>query len=207
VRTTEANVDELLRAAIEQKRLIRLRYQNKDRIVEPHDYGVQNGSVKLLAYQIAGSSSGKLPNWRWMEASLISEIHLLNQTFPGRRRIPSGEHHKWGELFIRVEAADSDSLQATGLAVNDVKPTWDSAILAGAIAVLGYPRFRQLRGGLHSVLMISRFVSSKPCLGWQLCQATLSDAERTWLRNSRPDDARYWNLLTDLDSEHLSYGS
>ena len=38
-----------------------------------------------------------------------------------------------------------------------------------------------------------------------LCQDSLSGAERRWLRNSRPDTARYWNLLTDLDSENLTY--
>ena len=38
-----------------------------------------------------------------------------------------------------------------------------------------------------------------------LCQQTLSGAERQWLRRTRPADARYWNLLTDLDSEHLPY--
>ena len=52
------NVDELLRAAIEQKRLIELIYLEKRRIVEPHDYGVHNGLVKLLGYQVGGSSSG-----------------------------------------------------------------------------------------------------------------------------------------------------
>ncbi len=40
-----------------------------------------------------------------------------------------------------------------------------------------------------------------------LCQQTLSDAERQWLRRTRPADARYWNLLTDLDSEHLPYAA
>jgi len=40
-----------------------------------------------------------------------------------------------------------------------------------------------------------------------LCQRTLSDAERQWLRRVRPADARYWNLLTDLDSEKLPYAA
>jgi transcriptional regulator with XRE-family HTH domain len=40
-----------------------------------------------------------------------------------------------------------------------------------------------------------------------LCQSTLSDAERQWLRRTRPVDARYWNLLTDLDSKHLPYAA
>ncbi len=59
-------VNRLLWKAIEERRLIRLRYNDRERIVEPHDYGVQNGVVKLLAYQVAGSSKHKLPNWRWL---------------------------------------------------------------------------------------------------------------------------------------------
>jgi hypothetical protein len=104
----EPNVDPLLWAAIEHRRLLRLRYRNKERIVEPHDYGVHNGSVKLFGYQIGGASSHKLPNWRWMETDLISDVQLLNQTFPGGRPTPSGKHHKWDKLFIRVKPAHSD---------------------------------------------------------------------------------------------------
>src|SRR6266851_112273 len=98
-----SNVDEALRAAIEQKRLIQLFYRNKSRIVEPHDYGVHKGSVKLLGYQVGGFSSGRLPNWRWMEVNSISDIHLLNRTFPGGRPNPSGKHHEWDQLFLRVK--------------------------------------------------------------------------------------------------------
>ena len=105
----ESSVDELLRTAIEQRRLIRLLYRNKDRIVEPHDYGVHNGVVKLLGYQVGGASSGKLPNWRWMETDLISDIRLLDRTFPGGRPAPSGKHHQWDKLFIRVKSPDKDS--------------------------------------------------------------------------------------------------
>jgi hypothetical protein len=106
---SESNVDKLLRKAIQQRRLIRVLYGDRERIVEPHDYGVHRGSVKLLGYQVGGSSTGKLPNWRWMETHLISEIHLLDQTFPGGRGAPSGKHHQWDELFVRVRPADQDS--------------------------------------------------------------------------------------------------
>jgi hypothetical protein len=92
--------------AIKEKRLIRLRYKDRERIVEPHDYGVHKGLSKLLGYQVAGSSSHKLPSWRWMEEELISDIHLLDRTFPGGRFVPSGKHHKWDKLFIRVESAN-----------------------------------------------------------------------------------------------------
>lgn len=101
------SINLLLWAAIEQKRLIRLFYKNRERIVEPHDYGIHNGVVKLFAYQVGGSSSQKLPNWRWMEEDLISGIELLNRTFRGGRPAPSGKHHKWDKLFIRVKPAEN----------------------------------------------------------------------------------------------------
>jgi transcriptional regulator with XRE-family HTH domain len=40
-----------------------------------------------------------------------------------------------------------------------------------------------------------------------LCQDFLSDAERNWLRQTRPPDARHWNLLTDLTSQGLPYAA
>jgi hypothetical protein len=49
-------IDKLLRTAIEQKRLIRFNYRDKARIVEPHDYGVHKGSVKVFGYQVGGAS-------------------------------------------------------------------------------------------------------------------------------------------------------
>lgn len=103
----DPELDQLLRIAIEQTRLVRLRYRNKDRIVEPHDYGVHNGVIKLFAYQVGGASSAPLPNWRWMEAELITGAELLDKTFPGGRGAESGKHHKWDQLFLRVKPAES----------------------------------------------------------------------------------------------------
>jgi hypothetical protein len=104
-----ASVDELLRTAIEQKRLVRLVYKDKARIIEPHDYGVHNGSVKLLAFQVGGASRGRLPNWRWMEVNSISDVGLLDRTFPGGRPNASGKHHRWDQLFLRVGSAEKDA--------------------------------------------------------------------------------------------------
>jgi hypothetical protein len=104
----EPNVNPLIWAAIEQKRLLRFRYRNRERIVEPHDYGIHKGLVKLFGYQVGGSSSQKLPNWRWAEQDLISDIRLLDRSFPGGRPTKSGKHHKWDKLFIRVKPADKD---------------------------------------------------------------------------------------------------
>jgi hypothetical protein len=106
VPSTEPNINPEIYNAIDEARLLRRLYKNRERIVEPHDYGIQNGVAKLLAYQVAGSSSHRLPNWRWMEEELISDIHILDGTFPGGRPAPSGKHHKWDKLFIRVKPAD-----------------------------------------------------------------------------------------------------
>jgi len=40
-----------------------------------------------------------------------------------------------------------------------------------------------------------------------LCQQSLSEAERRWLRKARPADAQHWNLLTDLSAEVLPYAA
>jgi len=103
----DQKLDHLLRTAIEQTRLLRLGYRNKDRIVEPHDYGQHNGVIKLLTWQTGGSSSGPLPNWRWMDIDQISDAQLLDQTFWGARPTRSGKHHKWDKLFLRVKPAEN----------------------------------------------------------------------------------------------------
>jgi hypothetical protein len=89
--------------AIEQTRMIRLVYHQKERILEPHDHGILKGSVQLLGYQVAGSSSRALPNWLLMKADEITDFTLLDQTFPGGRPTISGNHIKWDKLFIRVK--------------------------------------------------------------------------------------------------------
>ncbi|MBI1787119.1 MAG: helix-turn-helix transcriptional regulator [Acidobacteria bacterium] len=40
-----------------------------------------------------------------------------------------------------------------------------------------------------------------------LCQDSLSDAERRWLRQVRPAEANHWNLLTDLKAQLLPYAA
>jgi hypothetical protein len=95
----------LLWTAIEHRRMIRLLYHRRNRILEPHDHGILNGSVQLLAYQVGGSSSRPLPNWILMKADEIVDLTLLDQIFPGGRPTASGKHLKWDKLFIRVKPA------------------------------------------------------------------------------------------------------
>jgi hypothetical protein len=88
--------------------MIRLVYHEKLRIVEPHDLGLLNGSVQLLAWQVDGSSSRPLPNWILMKVDEITDLHILLETFAGGRPTDSGQHVKWTRLFIRVKSADED---------------------------------------------------------------------------------------------------
>lgn len=39
-----------------------------------------------------------------------------------------------------------------------------------------------------------------------LCDASLTEAERKWLRVNRPPEAAHWNLLTDMKVENLPHG-
>ena len=102
------DINPLIWTAIEQKRLLRFRYKNRERIVEPHDYGIHNGIIKLFSYQVGGTSSEKLPNWRWAEQELISDVQILDSKFPGGRPTKSGKHHNWDVLFIRVKPPGED---------------------------------------------------------------------------------------------------
>ena len=97
--------DSLLWQAIERRRLIRLVYHGKERLVEPHDHGVLNSSLQLLGYQVAGLSSRPLPNWILMKVDDMEDLHRLEKPFAGRRPTASGKHLLWDILFIRVQPA------------------------------------------------------------------------------------------------------
>ncbi len=99
----DETLDRTLREAILTKHLLRFRYKDQERIVEPHDYGVQNGAIRLFCYQVGGRSSGKLPGWRMVNVSDIQDCRIMDQTFAGNRKTPTGAHHDWGEVFLRVD--------------------------------------------------------------------------------------------------------
>jgi predicted DNA-binding transcriptional regulator YafY len=99
----EPATGKIIRTAIHERRLLRFQYENKDRIVEPHDYGVYKQTLRLLAYQVGGQSSGKLPNWRWIDVPKMSDVQLLDKKFKGSRGDQSEKHHEWDEIFARVK--------------------------------------------------------------------------------------------------------
>ena len=100
----QGNDDERIRYAIAQRRLLKFTLFGRDRIAEPHDYGIRNGAPQLLVYQVSGESrSGKLPAWRWVVLGHASNFEVLEQTFPGSRNAEVRHHMLWDRLFARVE--------------------------------------------------------------------------------------------------------
>jgi len=100
----DPDVHQLILTAILETRLLRFTYHGKPRIVEPQDYGIQKGTANLFTYQIAGeSSSSRLPDWRKFAVLSMSNLELLDQTFPGSRAVPSQRHQEWDVLYARVD--------------------------------------------------------------------------------------------------------
>jgi transcriptional regulator with XRE-family HTH domain len=53
----------------------------------------------------------------------------------------------------------------------------------------------------------SRLTRSRLAEEGTLCQDSMTQVERRWLRGHRPESAAYWNLLTDLTPDKLPYAS
>ena len=81
----DPGLHQLLYGAIQNKRLIRFRYKNKERIVEAHDYGIQKRIARLLSWQIGGQSSSRVPGWRWFDVPDMKYVEILEKLFHGNR--------------------------------------------------------------------------------------------------------------------------
>jgi hypothetical protein len=98
-------LDERLRFAIANKRLVQVTYHGHFRIGEPHDYGRQHHTPKVLFYQLrelGGSRRGDSKGWRLFDVSKIEECLVLPDTFRGSRGESHRRHLSWDELFARV---------------------------------------------------------------------------------------------------------
>jgi hypothetical protein len=107
-------LDESLRAAIAERRVITFSLDGLRRVAEPHDYGVIDGERKLFFYQIGGQSrSGKPVGWRWALLSKVSDLQFLDRHFAGSRPAPSGRHVQWDQLFATVSARSTTEMSTT----------------------------------------------------------------------------------------------
>jgi hypothetical protein len=93
-----------IRFAIANRRLIEVRYSGAIRVVEPHDYGIQNGHERLLVFQLRGPARpGHSPiGWRLFEISRIETLTVLDDTFKGSREQSHHDHYQWEVIYARV---------------------------------------------------------------------------------------------------------
>jgi hypothetical protein len=95
--------DRALCAAIAGRHLVRFVLSGRERIAEPHDYGVIDGRRRLFFYQVGGGSrSGQPLGWRWAEFDQIAALQILEQRFAGSRPAPSGRHQRWDRIIASV---------------------------------------------------------------------------------------------------------
>src|SRR5258707_15445435 len=80
----DAGTHAILLAAIRQKNLVQVVFKGNERIVEPHDYGLQKKAARVLAYQVGGVSTSRgLPDRRNFNFSKLSSLVMRDPTFPG----------------------------------------------------------------------------------------------------------------------------
>jgi hypothetical protein len=100
----EISLDAQLRFAINSKRLIQFRYHDALRVAEPHDYGVQKGVTRVLAFQLRGASSRTTSarGWKLLDVTKISGCIVLDEPFAGSRGQAHQQHYVWDVLYARV---------------------------------------------------------------------------------------------------------
>ena len=100
----ELSTGERLVLAILDHQVVRIRYQGRDRLVEPHLLGIHEaGEPILVAYQTGGTSErGDVPGWRSFISTAVDEVELTGQHFPGARSDLNAAAHPMIEVFARA---------------------------------------------------------------------------------------------------------
>ena len=95
---------ERLVLAILDHRMVRIRYQGRDRVVEPHLLGLHEaGEPLLVAYQTGGTSrSGVVPGWRTFITTSIDTVEITDERFPGPRSDLNVAAHNMLDIFARA---------------------------------------------------------------------------------------------------------
>lgn len=91
--------------AIEERKIIEFRYKGGIRVVEPHCYGIHEGSGKevLSGYQTGGyTESGGTPDWRTYDISGVSDLKVTDISFLGPRSGYNPEDPRMSEIFCKL---------------------------------------------------------------------------------------------------------
>lgn len=98
----EGRVDEAIRRAIRERRLVEFVLHGLHRVGEPHVYGIRGGAEQLLIYQVGGQSkSGRLPNWRTVLVGEVTGLSVLERGFDASR-LPANGDGSWEQVFEKT---------------------------------------------------------------------------------------------------------
>jgi hypothetical protein len=83
--SAEGSIEERIRFAIANRRLVEIGYSGVVRLVEPHDFGVQSGRERLLVHQRRGPArpGQSATGWRLFEVAKVQSFTVLAETFDG----------------------------------------------------------------------------------------------------------------------------
>ena len=100
----ELTFGERLVLAVLDHRVARVRYQGRDRVIEPQLIGIHEaGEPMLVAYQTAGGSqSGDVPGWRTFITTSVEDVEVTDQRFSGPRGDLDITAHRMIEIFARA---------------------------------------------------------------------------------------------------------
>jgi hypothetical protein len=89
-----------IEVAIEDRHLLKFRYDGFTRVVEPHAFGVSTrGRYTLRAYQIdGGSESGQTEGWKLFHVANMESIVVTPQRFD----TPRADYRRDDRVFSRI---------------------------------------------------------------------------------------------------------
>lgn len=95
-------MDEIIKKAIAEKKVLEFFYDGQRRIVEPHCYGLTTaGNWCLRGFQVAGGSvSGFVPHWKLFDLAEIRGLRMLEDVFLR----PRPEYKRNDRAMVRIQA-------------------------------------------------------------------------------------------------------
>jgi transcriptional regulator with XRE-family HTH domain len=205
----------------------------KLKVSQPYLSLLERGTRRLTekfahrAQEVYGSSAVALPvKSAPSEVRAISETNFANALasfgYPGFSYLKAGRQKNAAEVLasaLKKDNLDSRLTEALPWLVLKVqKDDWDWLVKSAKVNdlqnKLGFlvslaRKLAEKRGEKESALLLAQkeklLENSRLAREDTLCQKSLTEAEKNWLRENRPKEAKKWGLLTDLSLEHLSY--
>ena len=97
-------MNEMIKNAIENKKIIEFYYKDDLRIVEPFVVGISTtGKDSLRAFQVDGESTDSSSfSWKLFSVNKISNLKIKDESFVGDREHYNPDDSAFNQIFARV---------------------------------------------------------------------------------------------------------